>query len=321
MKIKVGLLLWLVFHLSSVFAQYSSDMSMQAILKEIERLTTETNWTNEQAAQSASKRIETLTGMLTHAKPEAESDTSEEASDTDDTFDLPFIDVDQLINSALDQPGMEGSPEMQARKKEMFQIIYQAGMSGDDHPDVDLAKPVRDAIIEEYREEEKELAYPGSFNEIEILIIDFSDPKTLKLIPNLSTYSQVKTLIITGGKNFSPPHSLPAIFANCAKMKLHALYLINFKSHLSQLPQLKLDTSSLRYLGVFNNALESVPSEVFNLHALKTLHLDMNPIETLPPEISRLSNLSELGLVGTKLTPDEIKQIQKRIPNCKIQVK
>jgi Leucine-rich repeat (LRR) protein len=321
MKIKIGLLVLLIFHLSLVFAQYSPSMSMQDILKEIERLTYETNWRNEQAAQSASKRIETLTGMLTHAKPEAESDTSEEASDAEEDFDLPLIDVEQLINSALNQPSMEGSSEMLARKKEMLQIMYQAGLSGEDFPDVDLAKPVREAIIEEYREEEKELSHPGSFNELEILVIDFSDPKTLALIPNLSTYSQVKTLMITGGKNFSPPHSLPTIFANCAEMKLQALYLINFKSHLSQLPQLKLDVSSLSYLGVFNNALESVPFEVFNLQALKTLHLDMNPIETLPPEISRLSNLSELGLVGTKLTPDEIKQIQNRMPNCKIQVK
>jgi len=319
------------------YSQNNSGMTLEQIIDEIKRITEETDWLNESAANAASKRIEALTEQMpsaANAASETMEDLAKELNDAnnenngeteenkdDDTSNDPPIDEKAILNSAIDAAGLSGDAEMDKRKKELFQKIIDTALSGEEYPDVDLAKPVRDDIVEEYNEEHKKTMHPGLFNELGFLLIDFSNAKSSEIIKNIETYTEVTTLIITGGKNFSAPVDLASILNKCTPMKLQKLYIINFRNNLKELPEFNPNTDKLKYLGLFNNQLSTLPSFIFDFNQLETLHIDKNPVSEISASISKLPNLKELGIVETQLSENQIKKLKRELPNCKILVK
>lgn len=311
------LFLFLTFSLP-VLGQSETPKTATEILKEIERITTKTNWTNEAAAERAAKRLEELGNILTNSPPSKEEDSEESQQEEELPFD---INPQEIANSAVGAMAGSGDEGIDRRKKELYQKLIKIGLSGEEYPDMDMAQPVRDDIVEEYQEEEKKYLHPGLFKELEILIIDFSDPKSVAIIPKIASYSEIKTLILTGGKNHAEPISLASVLTNCKSMKLQELYIINFQNHLTQLPEFALDHSQLIYLGLFNNQLTVLPQCIYRFGSLKTLHLDKNPLEEISRLIGNLTKLTELGIAGTQIKPDRIESLKRQLPNCKIMEK
>ena len=99
---------------------------------------------------------------------------------------------------------------------------------------------------------------------------------------------------------------------------LEELYIINFGPSLTSLPSAVGDFPKLKILGIYNNGLGSLPASVTRLTFLSSLQIQGNPISTLMPTVSALKNLKELGISLTKITENEIKLIQKTLPECKI---
>lgn len=74
----------------------------------------------------------------------------------------------------------------------------------------------------------------------------------------------------------------------------------------------------LKKLDLSGNNLKSIPPEIGELTNLKTLKLNNNPLESIPPEIANCTNLSTLTIKGTNLSDEDIAELAKLLPECKI---
>lgn len=286
----------------SVVAQSSAEKTASQMLEELQQIIANTDWDNEAASDRATLRIEQLTKALGTPKPEKKEDPPDRPNNA----------------TGCEEPGFSGDGGIARRKDEVLKKIWEIGATEEHYPDFDLAKPVRDDIVEEYEEERKKYSHPGLFNELGFLLIDFSEPKTLAAIPKLNTYTGVKTLIITGGKNHAAPVNLSSILASSSAMKLKELYIINFKDQLTALPASIANHMQLEYLGLFNNQLTELPPALFGFNSLKTLHIDLNPISELPSFVANLVNLQEFGIAGTQLDAKQRERLRQYLPTCKI---
>jgi hypothetical protein len=76
--------------------------------------------------------------------------------------------------------------------------------------------------------------------------------------------------------------------------------------------------TELKKLDLSGNQLKTLPAEIGQLENLQTLKLSKNPIESLPAELGNCKNLKSLVIKGTKLSGDQIAELQKMLPDCKI---
>lgn len=182
----------------------------------------------------------------------------------------------------------------------------------------DMAKPLREEIVEEYEEDEnptvkcKECIQSMSF-----LLINMSMPHAKVIIDQMPVFRGIKTLVITADKKGTPVN-LDEILRNAKDYPLEELYIINFGESVSALPSGIGDFSGLTTLNIVNNNISGLPASVAKLAKLKTLHTDINPIHSLLPIVSSLKNMNQLGIAKTAITETEIKQIHQALPKCEI---
>jgi hypothetical protein len=292
----------MIIGMMSAWSQAKTEQTASQMLEELQQIIANTDWDNEAASERATLRIEQLTKAMGTPMPEKKEDPPEHPNNA----------------AGCEEPGFSGDGGIARRKDEVLKMLWEIGATGEHYPDLDLAKPVRDDIVKEYEDERKKYSHPGLFNELGFLLIDFSEPKTMAAIPKMNTYTGVKTLIITGGKNHVAPVNLSSILASTSSMKLDQLFIINFKNHLTELPASIANQRQLEYLGLFNNQLTELPPAVFGFSSLKTLHIDLNPISELPSFVANLVNLQELGIAGTQLDAKQHERLKQYLPNCKI---
>ena len=126
-----------------------------------------------------------------------------------------------------------------------------------------------------------------------------------------------KYLIVTCEQSGTPV-DLDKILTNAADYPLVELYILNFGRAVSTLPEKIVDFKSLEKLALTKNDFSHLPSSVSQMTHLKILDIDLNPLNQLLPEVQPLHELNELGIAGTTLSENEIEQIQKALPGCKI---
>ena len=281
----------------SVVAQ-NTDNNAASIRAQMSAIRKSTNWSDAAAAKAANAKIQELSAKLTQALRQSNPPAQQPGSGDMKPEEAAKIqqDNDDYSNQLWNQ---------------MMKIVQEGGKW-------DFAEPLRKEIVEEYKEDENPTIKNAEWlKSMTYLLINFSFPQVQVIIDQMPNFKGIKTLIITTEKPVVAP-GLSQILKNAKNYPLEELYIINFGPILTSLPSAVADFPNLKILAIYNNGIGSLPSVVSKLSSLSSLQIQDNPINTLQPFIASLKNLKELGLVKTKLTENEINQIQKSLPECNI---
>ncbi len=292
------LFLFLVICMSALAQNTGNDAaSLRAQMSAIRK---STNWSDAAAAKAANSKIQELAAKLTSALRQGKPQT------------LP--------------PGSEGIKPDEAAKiqqenddysnklwNQMMKIVQEGGKGK-----WDLAEPLREEIVEEYKEDENPAIKNNEWLEsIPTLVLNLSWPQVKLIIDQMSLFRGIKTLIVTCDTKGTAVN-LEQILKNAAEYPLEELYIINFGSSVSVIPEQIGTFSNLTRVGLFNNNISQLPAAMAGMTKLETLYLDLNPLSSITGKIGTMKKLTELGLAKTQLSADEISKISKLLPNCKI---
>jgi len=276
----------------SAYSQ-NNPKSVAEIRKEMAEIRRTTDWSNQAKAAESQKKIEELSKQL-------------------------------QIASKVQQQQASGSPVDSARiieevdyKMKLWHQMLE-GVRNGERGDVLLATPIREEIVEAYKNDESpKVKNPQYFEEQTFLCIDMSVPTIQRLIDQMENFKSVKALLITCSKE--PVNvDLEDILHKARNYPLEQLHIINFKQYVTVLPDNLEQFANLKELSLFNNRIQSLPESMATLTSLKTLYLDINPVSTVLPVILSLKNLEKLGLAKTEIGNNEIEIIQESLPACKI---
>jgi hypothetical protein len=290
--------LFLVICFSVVAQNTGNDAA--SIRAQMSAIRKSTNWSDPAAAKAANAKIQELAAMLTSALRQGKPQTLPPGSEGIKPEEAAKIqqDNDDYSNKLWNQ---------------MMKIVQEGGKGK-----WDLAEPLREEIVEEYKEDENPAIKNAEWlKSMTYLLINMSLPQVQVIIDQMPNFRGIKTLIITTEKPVNNPN-LDQIFKNAKDYPLEEIFVINFGPTLTKLPLAMGDFSKLKVLGVYNNGITSLPASVSKLEGLSSLQVQGNPVNTLQPTITALKNLKELGIAKTDISENEINQIQKMLPECQI---
>lgn len=296
-KIQI-LFLFLVICLSGVAQNTGNDAG--SIRAQMSAIRKSTNWSDAAAAKAANTKIQELAAKLTQALRQGKPQT------------LP--------------PGSEGIKPEEAAKiqqenddygnklwNQMMKIVQEGGKGK-----WDLAEPLREEIVEEYKEDENPAIKSTEWiQSMPYLLINMSMPHVQVVIDQMPVFRGIKILIITTEEK-GKAVNLEDILKNASEYPLEELYINNFGSSVSRIPSVVGNFSALRVLSLYNNNIKQLPSSISKLQKLKTLQADINPINSIIQTVSSLGGLNQLGIAKTEIPETEIARIQQALPNCKI---
>lgn len=293
------LFVFLVICLSVAAQNTGNDAA--SIRQQMSAIRKSTNWNDPAAAKAANAKIQGLAAKLTQAIRQNKPPTQQQGGN--DVKPEEAVEIQQQIDDY--------------NNKLTNQIIKTVAEGGK----WDFAKPLREEIVEEYREDESlKVVSPEFLDEMAFLCIDMSMPGVQVVIDQMENYKAIKTLMITGGK-CGAVVDLEMLIAKAAKYPLQQLYIINFRNFVTEIPKAISNFPDLTCLTLYNNKIDQLPAGLSSLISLKKLYVDMNPIVSLAPTINKLNNLDTLGIAKTLITDDEISMIKQQLPNCKILLK
>ena len=285
----------LLFSLFAITALPQDGNSAAAIKQKMALIRKSTNWESPTEAKKANEQIRELSKQLMMTGPGPQN--------------LPK----NLSEEEAEQAKVDATED----KMEMWGQIMESAAKGP-NADILLAKPARERIKEEYRQDEiPPSSCPMFQQEMTLLYLDMSQPAVKLIIEQMEKFKSVKTLVITGGKNGAPVN-LTEIMAKAVNYPLELLYIINFKGFVTSVPVSIARFQNLTHLALFNNKISSLPPEISKLVSLKNLYVDINPIASLPSTISSLTSLDTLSIAKTGIIGNELLQIKKYLPDCKI---
>lgn len=142
----------------------------------------------------------------------------------------------------------------------------------------------------------------------------------------LNPYQKYYITAMAGGEGIMmnlPPSALSGIpelteFPIEICQYTEAKQVMILRNEISSIPADISKMVNLRKLDLSNNKLVLLPTEIGLLQNLEVLKLTNNPLEAIPAELSNCTNLKTLVLKGTKVPEEQIKELQAKLPNCKI---
>lgn len=278
---------------ASVFAQ---QMDANQIKKRMSQIRKTTNWDDPAAAKKANDEIKELSKKLMLA--------GKNQNPTNQTDSLKLEQEKENIDYKLKLMGQ----------------IHESVKQGEGG-DILLGKPIREEIIEEFKEDESPKNINTDFlKEMTFLVIDMSVPTVQRTIDVMQNFKGIETLIITAG-NKSAAVNLSDILKRASHYPLRELYIINFGQFVTSIPKEINQFKNLSTLAVFNNNINQVPEMKGFASRLDSLFIDINPVSSLFPAIGSMKNLKKLGIAKTSISDVEIKEIQKLLPDCEVIIK
>lgn len=293
-------ILFLFLIISFSVAAQNSGADAASIRAQMSTIRKNTNWNDPVAAKAANAKIQELAAKLTSALRQGNPQTPPAGSDGIKPEEAAKIqqDNDDYSNKLWNQ---------------MMKIVEEGGKGK-----WDLAEPLREEIAEEYKEDENPAVKNNEWLEsIPILILNLSWPQIQLIIDQMPMFKGIKTLIITCDQKGTPV-DLEKILKNAMDYPLEELYIINFGSSVSVIPDRIGNFGNLTHVGLFNDNINQLPSTFSNLTGIQTLSLDINPFSSIIGEISPLKKISELRIAKTQISAVEISKIGKLFPTCKI---
>lgn len=289
------LLICLALFLSCEGFSQGKIRTPEQIRNEMDEIMENTDWTDKAASAQSQAKIEALSKELMIAGKSQQLESQ---------------------GIVADSASLEEEAEY---KMSLWKQMLEAANQGES-ADILLATPLREKIVEAYRNDESpKVKNPLYFEEQTFLCIDMSVPTIQRIIEQMENFKSIKALLITCSQGPAPVN-LDEILARAKNYPLEQLHIINFKQYVTSLPEATGQFKSLKMLSLYNNSIVTLPSSLSNLTSLQTLYVDMNPVTTLLPMISSLTRLETLGVVKTSISSNETEQIRRVLPNCNILV-
>lgn len=276
-------------------AAYSQakQKSADELKKEMAEIRRNTNWSNEAEANKSQAKIEELSKQLMMIRK---------------------VGQQQQAGAMVDSAKLQ--EEVDYKMKLWHQMME--GVAQGESGDFLLGKPLRDEIVEAYKDDESpKIKNREYLEEVTYLCIDMSLPTVQRTIDQMELFKSIKILLITGGKNGAPVN-LDDLLSRASNYPLEALYIINFQNFVTTIPGKVGVFNKLTTLSLFNNKIDQLPGDLSQLSELKELYVDINPIPTLFPMMNSLGKLEKLGIAKTQVPEAEMQQIKVLVPNCKI---
>jgi Leucine-rich repeat (LRR) protein len=284
------LILFLLFT-SNLIAQ--QDLTPQEIKELMSQIREDTDWSDPVASKKANEQIKKLSKQLMLSR------------------------VNQNPSNQTDSVQAELQKENIENISKTWNQIMESAKLGEEG-DILLGKPIREEIIEEFKNDESPIIKnPEYFEEMGLLVIDMSLKTVQRTIDQMDKYKSIKILVITGGK-FGSAVNLDDLLKRAKNYPLEELHIINFGLFVNSIPKQIKQYKNLKLLSVLNNNVNSLPTDVGSLTSLKTLYVDINPISTLLPTVGKLKKLEKLGVGKTNIGESEITQIKQLLPNCEV---
>jgi hypothetical protein len=272
-----------------VFAQ-KTNMNAEQIRQEIARVRHETNYNDPVKAKETNEKIRELSKQL------------------------------MILGQKQSQTGAVDSVKANEEVKFRIQLMDQMMKSVEkgEGSAIDLATPIREEIVEEYKEDESpKNIRPEFLQEMTLLVIDMSLPTIQRTIDLMQNYKSISTLVITGGKN-GVAVNLADLLTRAAQFPLKNLYIINFRQFVTTIPAQINQFKNLSTLAFYNNKISQLPNLSGFSSQLDSLFVDINPVSTLFPAMNSMSRLKKLGIAKTSISKEEISKIEKLLPECQI---
>jgi Leucine-rich repeat (LRR) protein len=276
-------------------AAYSQakQKSADEIKKEMAEIRRNTNWSNEAESNKSQAKIEELSKQLMLIRK---------------------IEQQQQAGATVDSAKLQ--EEVDYKMKLWHQMME--GVAQGESGDFLLGKPLREEIVEAYKDDESpKIKNPEYFEEQGYLCIDMSLPTIQRIIEQMDKFKSVKVLLITCSKN-PVQVDLDDLLSRAKNYPLEKLHIINFRQFVTSIPSSVGNFTGLQTLTLFNNMIDDWPPDLSLPSSLKELYLDINPVSTLIPGINSLSNLDTLGIAKTNISVNEIERIKVLLPKCKI---
>lgn len=278
-------------------AQNSTANTAESIIAEINRITANTNWSNEAAAKAAVSKIETLTKQLNSNTIQDSTEPEEPDSPNDEQSLKPTLNKNVMYAKALDAAFKAGTDALDA--------------------DFDMAGPLREKIKSEYEEEEKDQFSLETKDEPKTLIIDFTLPEGPKLYKSLANYKMIEHLIFLNG-SYSNSFNVDQAVKMSAHLPLKSIGFLAFGSKVRTIPDDIGLFKELREIIWIGNEVVSIPPLASKCELLENLYLDGNPIVQIATSVAGLKHLKKIGLGKTKITEDELNRLKNMFPACQI---
>ncbi|HOW30548.1 MAG TPA: hypothetical protein PLP88_03210 [Bacteroidales bacterium] len=293
MTIKKLLMLCLALLLSCGAFSQKQARTPEQIRKEMAAVRENTDWGDEAAANKAQAQIEALAKELMMAGKAQQQ---------------------QAAGMQVDSARLKEEVDYKMKLWSQMMKIVDQGENGK----WDLAKPFREEIVEEYKEDDNPSIKNQTWRDsMPDLTINMSMPYVQVVIDQMIVFKGIKRLIIICEQKGTPV-DLDQILRNAAAYPLSELYILNFGSSVTELPSSIGNFKALTALSLLNNNLKELPYAVTGLSELKVLYIDMNPVEQLLPVVSHLKKLEMLGVAKTEISASEIDMIKQVLPECKI---
>ena len=276
----------------AAFSQ-AKQKSADELKKEMAEIRRNTNWSNESESNKSQAKIEELSKQL---------------------MIIRKMEQQQQAGATVDSAKLNEEAEYKMGLWKQMMAAVDQGESGD----ILLAKPLREKIVEAYKNDESpKVKNPLYFEEQTFLCIDMSVPTIQRIIDQMENFKSIKALMITCSKE---PVSvdLEDLLVRAKNYPLEQLHIINFKQYVNDIPDEIGQFQGLKVLTLLNNNIDQLPASIVQLVNLQKLYVDINPISTLMPSISSLNMLDTLGIAKTQISESEIGQIKALLPNCKI---
>lgn len=295
---QIQLILFFVLLCLSTLAQNTGN-DAASIRAQMAAIRKNTAWNDPVAAKAANAKIQELAAKLTQALRQGKPQT------------LP--------------PGSEGIKPEEAAKiqqenddysNKLWNQMMKSVQQGEG-ADINLAEPLREEIVEEYKQDESPEIRPEYLQTITVLVLDMSVPTVQRVIEQMENFKAINTLIITGGK-YGVPVNLNDILNRAGNYPLKTLNIINFRQFVTELPASVNQFDSLTNLVLFNNQLKVMPELSGIGPHLDSLYLDVNPVPTLYPTIRKMLRLKKLGIEKTSISDAEVNEIERLLPQCQI---
>lgn len=290
------LIICLLLLLSCAAYSQAKQKSADELKKEMAQIRQNTDWGNETEAKKSQAKIEELSKQL---------------------MIIRKAEQQQQAGIAVDSAKLNEEAEYKMGLWRQMMAAVDQGESGD----ILLAKPLREKIVEAYKNDESpKVKNPLYFEEQTFLCIDMSVPTIQRIIEQMENFKSIKALMITCSKEPTPV-DLNDLISRAKNYPLEQLHIINFKQFVNNIPDEIGQFNELKVLTLFNNNIDQLPASMAQLGNLKKLYVDINPVTSLMPAINSLNKLDTLGIAKTQISVSEIEQIKALLPNCNILVK